>query len=47
MPTIIQGTIIFMNEFDFTTTPWYFGTHTCPCLIKVGLLSIIGPSNSI
>ena len=20
MPTIIQGTIIFMNEFDFTTT---------------------------
>ena len=48
MPTIIQGIMIFMNEFDFSTTPLkYFGTHTCPCLIEVGLLSIIGPSNSI
>ena len=38
MPTIIQGIIIFMNEFDYTTT--LFVTHTCPCLIEVGLLSI-------
>ena len=46
MPTIIQGIIIFVNEFDYTTTLLYFVTHTCPCLIEVGLLSI-GPSNSI
>ena len=45
MPTIIQGIIIFMNEFDFTTTFYFFGTR--PCLTEVGLLSIIGPSNSI
>ena len=27
MPTIIQGIIIFMNEFDYTTTLQYFVTH--------------------
>ena len=45
MPTIIQGIIIFMNEFDFTTTLQYIGTHTCRGAARgSGAPSVKGPA---